>query len=259
MLLLIYSLAISTAFYYWLRIKTHMQASLLLLDNVLVGLLAFCFSYLIIGFSFPSLVVIPLSIPALSFVLIQLRFWRTPRRKITALPNEIVSPADGNIIYIKRIDNEDKLISIKNGSVSELSEITQSELIRKPCWQIGINMTPFDVHKNCSPISGTILLSKHIIGKFHSLKDYLSMTENERHTYVIKNEMCQVGVIQIASKRVKRIDSYVNQGDLVKQGEWLGMIRFGSQVDVFLPIEARIKVDLKQQTYAAKTILAEIP
>lgn len=85
------------------------------------------------------------------------------------------------------------------------------------------------------------------------------MTENERHTYVIKNEMCQVGVIQIASKRVKRIDSYVNQGDLVKQGEWLGMIRFGSQVDVFLPIEARIKVDLKQQTYAAKTILAEIP
>jgi len=85
------------------------------------------------------------------------------------------------------------------------------------------------------------------------------MTENERHTYVIENKLCRVGVVQIASKRVKRIDSYVKQGDAVKQGEWLGMIRFGSQVDVFLPLEAKINIELRQQVYAAKTILAELP
>lgn len=259
MLLLVYSLAISTALYYWLRIKTHMQPGLLLIDNPMVGLIAFCLSYLSIGFRWPSLILIPVLIPLLAFILIQIRFWRTPRRKITAKDNEIVSPADGNVIYINRIDPDSKLISVKNGSVSELSEITQSDLILRPCWQIGINMTPFDVHKNCSPISGNIIFNKHIIGKFHSLKDFLSMTENERHTYVIENKLCRVGVVQIASKRVKRIDSYVKQGDAVKQGEWLGMIRFGSQVDVFLPLEAKINIELRQQVYAAKTILAELP
>ena len=84
------------------------------------------------------------------------------------------------------------------------------------------------------------------------------MTENERHTYVIKNEEYEVGVVQIASKRVRRIDSYVEEGQSVKMGDWIGMIRFGSQVDLFLPIEAKIQVKTEQQVYAKKTIVAEM-
>jgi phosphatidylserine decarboxylase len=119
-------------------------------------------------------------------------------------------------------------------------------------------MTPFDVHKNCSPIDGRIILSKHISGSYHSLKEYIAMIENERHTYIISNNRYSAGIVQIASRRVRRIDSYVKEGQYVKKGEWIGMIRFGSQVDVFLPIEAKINIVLKQQVYAKKSIIAEI-
>jgi phosphatidylserine decarboxylase len=258
MLLLVYSLTLSTAFYYWLRIKTHMQASLMLVDNPIVGLIAFCVAYYVIGFRLTSLILIPVSIPVVSFLLIQLRFWRTPKRKISALPNEIVSPADGNVIYVNRIDHGDDFISIKNGKLSTLFEFTQSDLLHKPCWQIGINMTPFDVHKNCSPIQGKIMQSLHVNGKFHSLKEFLSLTENERHTYVIANDKYRVGVVQIASKRVKRIDSYVKEGDVLEKGDLIGMIRFGSQVDVFLPINTTIQVSVGEQIYAQKTVIGSI-
>ena len=256
--ILVFSLLGSSLFYYWLHIKSHMNTKLMLKDNVLVGLAVFLLSGLTTGFQWYGLIIIPFLIPVLAMINVQIRFWRSPKRKVTANAKQIVSPADGNVIYINRLNDDSKLISIKNGTISELSEITQSDLIKTPCWQIGINMTPFDVHKNCSPITGEVIFSKHIAGKFHSLKDVLSMTENERHSYVIENELCRVAVVQIASKRVRRIDSYVETGSQVPQGAWIGMIRFGSQVDVFLPITAKINVKLKDQIYAAKSIIAEI-
>lgn len=191
------------------------------------------------------------------FMITMWRFWRTPKREVVASGNEIVSPADGRVIYINKIMEDDDFISIKKGRISDLSEITQTEMIKKPCWQIGINMTPFDVHKNCSPIKGNIVLTKHIPGIFHSLKAYLSMTENERHTFIVENDTISVGVVLIASKRVKRIDSYVEEKQHVEKGDWIGMIRFGSQVDVFLPIECDLKVNLGDQIFAKKTIIAK--
>jgi len=141
-------------------------------------------------------------------------------------------------------------------SLSKLNELTKTDLVKTPCWLIGINMTPFDVHKNCSPIDGKIILSKHIPGVFHSLKDFLSMTENERHTFVIKNNGLTVGVVLIASRKVRRIDSYVTENQKVKKGDWIGMIRFGSQVDLFLPIECDLEINIGTQVYAKKTIIA---
>lgn len=82
------------------------------------------------------------------------------------------------------------------------------------------------------------------------------MTENERHTFVIKNNFISVGIVLIASKRVRRIDSYVKEGQFVKKGDWIGMIRFGSQVDIFLPINCNIKVKIGEQVYTRKTIIA---
>jgi phosphatidylserine decarboxylase len=175
---------------------------------------------------------------------------------MSAGPQDIVSPADGNVIYINRVTEEGQIVAIKNGKLSDLTEISQTNHISIPCWQIGINMTPFDVHKNCSPISGKLLLSKHISGKFHSLKDFLSLVENERHTYVIDGPGGKICVVQIASRGVRRIDSYVKEGSELKAGEWLGMIRFGSQVDVFMPDNVVVNVKVRDQIYAKKTIIA---
>ena len=119
-------------------------------------------------------------------------------------------------------------------------------------------MTPFDVHKNCAPIDGQVILNQHFSGKFLSLKDDSALSENERNTYVISNGKIKIGIVQIASRLVRRIDSYVTQGAQVKKGEWLGMIRFGSQVDVIIPIEYKINVSIKEQTYAGETIIARL-
>ncbi len=248
----------STIMYLYLHCKTHMNLKLLLIDNLIVAILAWITGFVAFDVFALSVVVSVLVIPIIAFAGFQLRFWRTPNRKVNAGENQIVSPADGNVIYINRIEANSEFISIKNGRISKLHELTGTDIIKKPCIQIGINMTPFDVHRNCSPCDGKIILSRHIHGKFHSLKEFVSMTENERHTYVIKNEEYEVGVVQIASKRVRRIDSYVEEGQSVKMGDWIGMIRFGSQVDLFLPIEAKIQVKTEQQVYAKKTIVAEM-
>ena len=187
-----------------------------------------------------------------------LRFWHKPKRKIIALSNEIVSPADGNVLYIKRIEANDPPSSIKNGRLNKLSELTKTTLLKTPCWLIGINMTPWDVHKNCAPISGRIILNNHIKGSFLSLKKFDSETMNERNTYVIEKDNLRIGIVQIASRGVRRIDTYIAEGAMVNKGDWLGMIRFGSQVDVILPYNADIKITPGQQIYAAKTIIASL-
>jgi len=244
--------------YICIRHITHIRVTLFLIDNLIVAFLGILVAIVLFSYPLWALIISTISLPVFAYLGIQLRFWRSPNRKLIAKDNEIVSPADGNIIYINKIENEQQCISIKNGRISKLEEITKTNLINIPCWQIGINMTPFDVHKNCSPIEGKIILSKHFSGSFHSLKECIAMVENERHTYVIANDNYKVGVVQIASRRVRRIDSYVKERQYVKKGEWIGMIRFGSQVDVFIPIEAKINVRLKQQVYAKKTIIAAI-
>ena len=167
----------------------------------------------------------------------------------------MVSPADGNVIYIKHVKGEVP-ISIKNGVVARLDELTKTPLLKTPCWLVGINMTPWDVHKNCAPIDGKIILNQHTKGDFLSLKKIEALTRNERNTYVIENDELMVGVVQTASKGVRRIDSYVKQGEMVNQGDWLGMIRFGSQVDLIIPDNYEVLVELGQQIYAKSTIIA---
>jgi len=119
-------------------------------------------------------------------------------------------------------------------------------------------MTPWDVHKNCSPIDGFVYMNKHMPGDFLSLKKFESLTTNERNTYIISSDRIKIGIVQIASRGVRRIDSYVMEQQNIKKGDWIGMVRFGSQVDVILPQQCQIKVSLKQQVYARTTIIAEI-
>lgn len=256
----------STVMYSYLHFKTRMNLRFLYMDNLLVTVISFLAAVLVFylsssinnfGLQFiMALIVGEIFVVAVGYTVTMIRFWRTPIRKVTAKENEIVSPADGNVIYIKRIEPNETPISIKNGMINEIMELTKTDLLSSPCWLIGINMTPWDVHKNCSPIDGKIILKKHTDGSFLSLKNFNAITRNERNTYVIKGDDYAVGVVQIASKGVRRIDSYVSVGDVINKGCWLGMIRFGSQVDVILPYDCNVKIQLGQQIYAAKTIIA---
>jgi phosphatidylserine decarboxylase len=245
-----------------------MNLKFLFIDNLLIVALAFLITLIIYKYSIVYLgfkwgfVISWLSgcffVVVFGYALTMIRFWRSPKRTISALENEIVSPADGNIIYIKKIEADGFPVPIKNGYLVELNELSKTSLIKSPCWLIGINMTLWDVHKNCAPINGRIILNTHTKGSFLSLKKFESLTNNERNTYVIENEDYKVGVIQIASKGVRRIDSYVKEGDTVNKGDWLGMIRFGSQVDIILPYSASVRIKIGQQVYAAKTIIAQV-
>lgn len=260
--ILIEVILVSTLMYLYLHKKTGMNLKYLYIDNIIVILLTIFFSVLFVirvpnNYAFITYILIFGFVPILGFTLTMIRFWRTPKRKTDAKPNEIVSPADGNVIYIKKIDAKEIPISVKGNTLSKLTEITKTDLLKTPCWLIGINMTPFDVHKNCAPIDGEIIFNKHTPGKFLSLKLFESEFENERNTFIIENDQIKIGIVQIASKLVRRIDTYKTKGASVKRGEWIGMIRFGSQVDVILPIKFEVKLKLKQQIYAGKTIIAE--
>jgi phosphatidylserine decarboxylase len=256
------ALLFSTLLYTWLRHKTKIGARYLWLDNPVAALLSALIAFGVYrlqhshGYLVPALLLIA-CVGGIAFLLTMVRFWRTPRRRVSAGRGQVVSPADGNIIYIKELINGECPVAIKLHRFSKLEELVKTPLLNGQGLHIGINMTPFDVHKNCAPISGKIILNRHFSGKFFSLKDFRSQTENERNTYIIRNDELEVGVVQIASRLVRRIDSYVKTGDEVRQGEWIGMIRFGSQVDVILPAGYRPAVGIGEQVYAAKTILAE--
>ena len=260
-LFLIISFVISTLTYLYLSKKTRISLKFLYIDNLFVIFLTIV-SYLIINemisqnYQWILFVISPILVLGFAFSLTMIRFWRTPNRKVNAKNHELVPPADGNVIYIKRIDKSEVPISVKKGLKARLDEITQTDLLLTPCWLIGINMTPFDVHKNCAPIEGEIIMNKHISGKFLSLKEPKAILENERNTLVIKNGNIIVGLVQTASKLVRRIDSYVKEGDNINKGQWFGMIRFGSQVDLIIPASFEVNVELGQQIFAKSTIIA---
>jgi len=259
-ILFIFIIIESLIWYIYFYKKTKLNLKFVLIDNFITFFLSIFIIYFQTKFLNYYLILIlsPFIVLGFSFFITMIRFWRTPKRKIPTSENAIVSPADGRIIYIRKIEKGELPFSVKNKRISKLFEITKTELLNDSCWLIGINMTPLDVHKNCAPIQGQIILSKHTSGKFLSLKLGDSDVENERHTYVIKNNNIIIGVIQIASRLVRRIDSYVNENDFVEKGRWIGMIRFGSQVDVILPTTCKIKINLKQQVYACQTIIAEL-
>ena len=259
-ILLIEALIISTLLFLYLNYKAKVELKYLFIDNIIVALVAaattnlFNNSYL--DNLFYAIVLNMVMVPVMLILITLIRFYRVPFRKTNAKADDIISPADGNIIYIKRVEAGDVPITIKNGEISKLEELTNTDILNTPCWLIGINMTPFDVHKNAAPISGKIVLNKHFDGKYLSLKEAKAEIENERNTLVIDNGKFKVGIVQIASKKVRRIVTYYKEGEDIKRGEWFGIIKFGSQVDVIIPVNYQVNINLKDQVYAGKTIIA---
>lgn len=181
-------------------------------------------------------------------------FFRNPPRTVP-LGDNIVSPADGTVVYVKTVEPEDEVIVIKKGIAAKIKDIVRQDM-DSPKVLIGIFMSPFDVHYNRAPISGTVEQIVHHPPKISNLhmgpmhfrtlcnkppfyENSLHILENERTVTRIKGEFkgAEVScyVVQIAGKNVNGIDSYVPEGGGVTKGEVFGMIRIGSQVDLVVP------------------------
>lgn len=168
-----------------------------------------------------------------------LQFFRNPRREIVISDDNIVyAPADGKIVVIE--------------------ETHESEYFNDKRMQVSIFMSPTNVHVNRNPISGTVNYFRYHPGKYLVAWHPKSSSENERTTVVIDNGEDEVLLRQIAGAMAKRIVNYCEEGQMVLQGTDMGFIKFGSRVDLFLPLDAKIEVTMGQKVKGNKTIIAKL-
>jgi phosphatidylserine decarboxylase len=173
----------------------------------------------------------------ISIFLFIVSFFRIPTRKLTIDATKAVCPADGRVVVIE--------------------EVTDEEYFKDKRIQVSIFMSPVNVHVNRNPVGGVVKYSQYHAGKYLVAWHPKSSAENERHSVVIENEKAIILVKQIAGAMARRICNYVTVGQSVKQGDELGFIKFGSRVDVLLPLNARIAVHLNQSVKGGVTVLAE--
>ncbi len=187
------------------------------------------------------------------------RFFRNPNRVIPGEMNDIVSPADGRVIYIKELEANQIPVTIKKKRVASIQEITKTDILEQPCYLIGIAMTLFDVHYNRAPIDGKVIMVKHTPGTSIGLNTPESTLTNERNTTVFQREDgVMAGVVQIAARGVNRCIVMSKEGDVLKRGEIFGKIRWGSQADLVIPRNCEILVREGEQVHAGSTIIAKL-
>lgn len=177
-------------------------------------------------------------IATLSLLLFMVSFFRIPGRDHTIAEHQVICPADGKVVVIE--------------------EITDVEYFNDRRLQVSIFMSPANVHVNRIPIDGEVLYSKYHKGKYLVAWNPKSSTENERHSVVVKNERVTILVKQIAGALAKRIVNYLTVGQKVRQGDEMGFIKFGSRVDVLLPIGTKVDVSINQVVQGGVTVLATV-
>jgi phosphatidylserine decarboxylase len=198
-------------------------------------------------------------IVSISLSALLVRFFRDPDRIPPQGQNIILSPADGFVKYIKHIEKGEVPISSKGREMVKLSSPLTDIFTNGQGYLIGIGMTFLDVHVTRTPINGKLAYFEHVPGEFYSLKREDSPYKNERVIEIVENDKFKIGFIQIASRLVRRIVSYVKVGDELDLGQRVGMIKFGSQVDIVLPKlqDLKIRVNIGEQVYAGLSIIAE--
>ena len=186
-------------------------------------------------------------------------FFRDPDRRVPARQDVIVSPADGLVIYTATRPGELPLAE-KNGRTCRLSELAGTALGEGRAMAIGISMNLADVHVNRAPVGGRVRLVEHVMGTFGSLRNPDSVLTNERVTTVIEAGDLQIAIVQIASRLVRRIVTFVSQDEVLNLGQRIGAIRFGSQVDLLIPANPQIQVAVQtgDRVVAGQTIMALI-
>ena len=172
--------------------------------------------------------------------LLVLQFFRNPIRKVEKIDDRIIiAPADGKVVVIE--------------------DAEENEYFNEKRKQVSIFMSPVNVHVNRMPISGIIQYFKYHQGKYLVAWHPKSSTENERTTTVVKTANgTEILFRQIAGAVARRIKWYIKEKQKLVQGEEFGFIKFGSRVDLFLPLDAEIKVNIDDKTVGGKTIIAEL-
>jgi phosphatidylserine decarboxylase len=186
-------------------------------------------------------------------------FYRDPERVPPDKDGILVSPADGFVRYVRNFERGCVPEAIKGKRNIYIKEIAKTDFTDNGGSIIGITMRILDVHVNRAPISGKVVFQKHTNGKFLSLKSPESDILNERNTIIIDTGHFKIGVVQIASRTVRKIESYINEGDEIKIGQRIGMIKYGSQADLILPDINGLRITVKEgeQVYSGKSIIAE--
>ncbi|GHB55575.1 phosphatidylserine decarboxylase family protein [Persicitalea jodogahamensis] len=180
-----------------------------------------------------------LLVASVVFFFLIVQFFRVPARVVTTDESRIIAPCDGKVVVIE--------------------EVVENEYFKGPRRQISIFMSPLNVHVNWNPISGVVKYFKYHPGLYLVAWHPKSSTDNERTTTVIQNSQgVEILFRQIAGAVARRIRWYVKEGDRVKQSTQMGFIKFGSRVDVFVPLDAEIKVNLNDKTVGSVTVLAEL-
>ena len=170
-------------------------------------------------------------------LIIVLQFFRNPKRITNFGDKNIVSPVDGKVVVIE--------------------EVFEPEYFKEKRIQVSIFMSPINVHVTRYPIGGQVTYSKYHPGKYLVAWHPKSSTENERTSIVVKNENCgEILYRQIAGALAKRIINYAKESSYVNQGDDAGFIKFGSRVDLFLPLDTKINVSLNQKVKGAEDIIA---
>jgi len=184
-------------------------------------------TYFLAAWSFPFWIV----------AIFVLQFFRDPPRNIPENPDAVISPADGRIVVVEK---------------------TQDPYAGREALKISVFMNVFNVHSNRAPVDGKIEKVEYFPGKFVNADLDKASIENERNALIISTINGHlVTCVQVAGLIARRILCYVNAGDLLSRGQRYGFIRFGSRVDVYLPLTARPKVTVGDKVSATETILAE--
>ncbi len=167
------------------------------------------------------------------------RFFRVPKREIVSEEGAVIAPADGKVVIIK--------------------EVYEPEYLKSNCMQVSIFMSVFNVHINWFPVAGKVEYYKYHPGRYLVAFHPKSSEKNERTSIVVRSGKTPVLFRQIAGLLARRIVCYAKEGGEVRQCEQAGFIKFGSRIDIFLPMDSRIQVTRGQKVTGSRTIIARLP
>jgi phosphatidylserine decarboxylase len=165
-------------------------------------------------------------------------FFRVPKRSFAQKSESVVAPADGKVVAIEKV--------------------TENTFLQREARLVSIFMSPLNVHINWNPISGEVIEAKYEAGKYLVAWHPKSSTENERMSSLIRSDEAEILVVQIAGAVARRIINYHKKGHSVSQGEEMGFIRFGSRVDIYLPLDADVQVEIGDKVRGLNDIIAQL-
>jgi phosphatidylserine decarboxylase len=204
------------------------------ISTIIFGAINVLFFYFL-SFEMPVIIWLVFTLTLVLLILI-ISFFRIPKRKWTVREEAIVAPADGKVVAIE--------------------EVQADEYFTDRRIQVSIFMSPLNVHVNRNPVSGEVVYSRYHKGKYLVAWHPKSSAENERHTIVYRKDGKEVLVKQIAGAVAKRIINYLQVGQKTEQSAEMGFIKFGSRVDLLLPLNAKISVKIGDKPEGGVTVIA---